>query len=340
MQSFWPSGGSAGTMRRTARMKFMSQRRSFRSASTAAPPRCPPTGRGNERPELRGFLLHLASERGLADNTLHAYRRDLQDLDRYLSDRQKNFLTAKAEDFRLYLQDQTRRGQSTRTVSRRLAAIRVFLRFLASIGEDRAHVLQQLERPKPERALPKVLSRAQVNQLIAAPDPKSKLFSRDIAILELLYASGLRASELCELKLRDVNLDVGCVRVLGKGSKERIVPLGRAAGDAIARYLREDRPKFERQPAEHLFLSRSGKPMERIGLWMLVEKYGRRSGLLKSISPHTLRHCFASHLLGGGADLRVVQELLGHSDINTTQIYTHVDHTRLKAVHQKFHPRR
>jgi integrase/recombinase XerD len=321
-------------------MMFMLPRRSSRSASTAAPPKSPPTGNGNERPELRAFLLHLASERGLANNTLHAYRRDLQDLDRYLSGRQKNFLTADAENLRLYLQDQTRRGQSTRTVSRRLAAIRAFLRFLASIGEDRAHVLQQLERPKPERALPKVLSRTQVNQLIAAPDPKSSLFSRDVAILELLYASGLRASELCELKLRDVNLDVGCVRVLGKGSKERIVPLGRAAGDAITRYLREDRPKFDRTHSDRLFLSRTGKPMERIGLWMLVEKYGRRSGLLKSVSPHTLRHCFASHLLGGGADLRVVQELLGHSDINTTQIYTHVDHTRLKGVHERFHPRR
>jgi integrase/recombinase XerD len=321
-------------------MMLMSLRRSSRSDSTATPPKSPPTGRGNEPPELRAFLLHLASERGLADNTLHAYRRDLQDLHRHLVARHKNYLTADADDFRFYLQDQTRRGQSTRTVSRRLAAIRAFLRFLASIGQDRAHVLQQLERPKPERPLPKVLSRAQVNQLIAAPNPKSALFSRDVAILELLYASGLRASELCELKLRDVNLDVGCVRVLGKGSKERIVPLGRAAGEAISRYVREDRPRFDGQNGERLFLSRTGKPMERIGLWMLVEKYGRRSGLLKSVSPHTLRHCFASHLLGGGADLRVVQELLGHSDINTTQIYTHVDHTRLKAVHEKFHPRR
>ena len=299
-----------------------------------------PIASTSERPELRAFLLHLASERGLADNTLHAYRRDLEDLERYLATHSKNFLSAKAEHFRLYLQNQSKRGQSTRTVARRLAAIRVFLRFLASMGHDRAHILQQLERPKPERPLPKVLSRAQVNQLIASPDSKSRFFDRDVAILELLYASGLRASELCNLKLRDVNLDVGCVRVMGKGSKERIVPLGRAASEALRRYIDEDRPKFQRRPSELLFLSRTGNPMERIGLWMLVEKHGRRSGLLKSISPHTLRHCFASHLLGGGADLRVVQELLGHSDINTTQIYTHVDHTRLKAVHEKFHPRR
>jgi integrase/recombinase XerD len=178
-----------------------------------------------------------------------------------------------------------------------------------------------------------------VNQLIASVDIDSPLFSRDVAIVELLYASGLRASELCTLKVRDVNLQVGCVRVLGKGSKERIVPLGRAASEAIQRYLADLRPKLERRSSEILFLSRSGKPLERIALWMLVEKIARRASLLNKVSPHTLRHCFASHLLGGGADLRVVQELLGHSDISTTQIYTHVDQTRLKAMHAKYHPR-
>jgi integrase/recombinase XerD len=136
-----------------------------------------------------------------------------------------------------------------------------------------------------------------------------------------------------------VNLQVGCVRVLGKGMKERIVPLGQAASEAITRYVGECRPKLERKANELLFLSRTGKPLERIGLWMIVEKYGRSSGLLKQVSPHTLRHCFASHLLGGGADLRIVQELLGHSDIATTQIYTHVDQDRLRAIHKKFHPR-
>ena len=321
-------------------MEAQPQALSSRSRSTAARPKRSPTDTASTRPELRSLLLHLASERGLADNSLHAYRRDLEDLDRFLAARGKNFFSAEADDLRAYLQDQTRQGRTTRTVARRLAAIRVLLRFLTADGHDRAHVLQQLERPKPERPLPKVLSRAQVNQLIAAPNPKSILFWRDVAILELLYASGLRASELCELKLKDVNLQVCCVRVFGKGSKERVVPLGRAAGEAIMRYLGETRPKLERAPSERLFLSRTGKPLDRIALWMLVEKYGRKSGLLKSISPHTLRHCFASHLLGGGADLRVVQELLGHSDINTTQIYTHVDAGRLKAVHEKFHPRR
>jgi integrase/recombinase XerD len=197
-----------------------------------------------------------------------------------------------------------------------------------------------LERPKPERDLPKILNRAQVAQLISAPDAKSPLFARDVAILELLYASGLRASELCDLKLRDANLQVGCVRVLGKGMKERIVPFGRAATEAIERYLIDNRPKLDKRNSDRLFLSRTGKPMERVGLWMLVERYARKSGLLKMIGPHVLRHCFATHLIGGGADLRVVQELLGHSDISTTQIYTHVDQQRLKSIHEKFHTRR
>jgi integrase/recombinase XerD len=288
---------------------------------------------------LQAFLLYLASERGLAENSLHAYRRDLEDLTEYFSKRQITFNRAVADDFRAYLQNQTRRGQSTRTVARRIAAIRALLKFQIAQGIDTTPILQQLERPKPQRSLPKILSKAQVNQLLAAPNPKSVLFSRDVAILELLYASGLRASELCDLKLRDVNFAVGCVRVLGKGMKERIVPLGRAAIEAMQRYLLECRPKLDRHASDRMFLSRTGKSMERIGLWMLVERHGRKSGLLKEISPHVLRHCFATHLLGGGADLRVVQELLGHSDISTTQIYTHVDSSKLKAMHKKFHPR-
>lgn len=291
-------------------------------------------------PILRSFLMHLASERGLAQNTLLAYRRDLENVEQFLGTRDATLLKARAQDLRDYLQSQSRKGRSTRTVARRYAALRVFLKFLSAEGHDVTALLQQIERPKPERSLPKILSRAQVNQLIAAPNPKSMLFARDVAIIELLYASGLRASELCDLKVRDVNMQVDCVRVLGKGMKERIVPIGNAAKDAIQRYLLETRPRLEKKPIDRMFLSRTGKPLDRIALWMLIEKYGRRSGLLKSISPHVLRHCFASHLLGGGADLRIVQELLGHSDIATTQIYTHVDQARLKSIHEKYHPRR
>lgn len=303
-------------------------------------PALAPTQTRRESPALRSLLVYLASERGLAENSLLAYRRDLEDLDVFLTDRKLTLKSAQADDYRAYLQDQTRRGKTTRTVARRLAAIRVFLSFREVEGEDVTAIRQQLERPKPERALPKILSRDQVNRLIASPDPKSPLFTRDVAILELLYASGLRATELCGLKLRDTNLQVGWVRVLGKGHKERIVPLGTAAAEAISRYITETRPKFDRTNSESLFLSRTGKSLERVGLWMLVEKYGRKSGLLKDISPHVLRHCFASHLVSGGADLRIVQELLGHSDISTTQIYTHVDTDRLKQIHQKFHPRK
>jgi integrase/recombinase XerD len=290
-------------------------------------------------PRLRGLLIHLAAERGLAENSLHAYRRDLENLCDFLGDRKQTLLKADARDFREYLHAQSRGGKSTRTVARRLAAIRVMLRFLASEDGKSAGILQQLERPKPEQSLPKILSRAQVNQLIAAPNPKSPLYFRDVAILELLYASGLRASELCGVKIGDLNASVGVIRVLGKGAKERIVPVGESALSAIERYLADCRPKLARTNDEHLFLSRTGRPLERIALWMLVEKHGRRSGLLKKVSPHTLRHCFATHLIGGGADLRVVQELLGHSDISTTQVYTHVDQDRLKATHRKFHPR-
>jgi integrase/recombinase XerD len=304
-----------------------------RPLSSSARPR--PVG----PPQLRSFLVHLASERGLSDNTVNAYRRDLEDIGRHFQREGTTLTTASADEYRAYLRDQSRKGQSTKTVSRRLATIRVFLRFLAGEGIETESVLRQLERPKPERSLPKVLGRAQVLQLINAVDPKSPLFARDVAILELLYASGLRASELCSLKARDVNMQVACVRVLGKGMKERIIPFGKAAGEAMQRYLDECRPKLVKTPVEQMFLSRTGKPLDRMALWLIVEKYGRRSGGLKAW-PHLLRHCFASHLLSGGADLRVVQELLGHSDINTTQIYTHVDQQRLKSIHEKFHPRR
>jgi integrase/recombinase XerD len=289
--------------------------------------------------QVRQLLGHLASERGLAENSIHGYRRDLEDLDRYLQQAGKELSTATADDFRFYLHSQSRKGQSTRTVARRLAAIRVFLRFLQIQNIDTKPILDQLDRPKPEQSLPKILSKRQVNELIASPNPKSMLYSRDVAILELLYASGLRASELCDLKLRDTNLQVGCVRVIGKGSKERIVPFGRAAWESIIRYLQETRPMLDKRASDRLFLSRTGKPLERVGLWMLVEKYARKSGILKQTGPHVLRHCFATHLIGGGADLRIVQELLGHSDVATTQIYTHVDQSRLKSIHGKFHPR-
>lgn len=303
-------------------------------------------------PELVPFLGYLSSERGLARNTIEAYRRDLTDLIEWLNPSDGpavigSLADVTAEQFRAYLQDQTRQDQSTKTVARRLAAIRVFLKYLEVMGQDKQHILQQLERPKPERSLPNILNTEQVARLIGAPDPAdTKFYHRDVAILELLYAAGLRASELCHLSVRDVNLEVAAVRVLGKGSKERIVPIGQACVRAIREYLRTSRPRLLQTPSkkgkkdpERLFLSRSGHPLDRVSLWLLILRYAKKIQLLKEVSPHVLRHCFASHLLSGGADLRIVQELLGHADVSTTQIYTHVDTGRLKKVHRQFHPR-
>jgi len=310
------------------------------SRSAASRSKAPPPPR-----ELQPLLVYLNTERGLAANTQDAYRRDLTDLAKHLEAKSKTLLTASADDLRMYLQAQTRgdneerQKKSTKTVARRLAAIRVYLRFRQTLGEDTKPILDQLDRPKPERDLPMVLNQSQVMALISAPDPSDRYFTRDVAILELLYASGLRASELCTLTMQDVNTSVGVVRVFGKGSKERIVPLGKAAIDAITRYNAELRTALLKRPTNEVFLSRSGKPLERVGLWQLVKKMALRAGLPKDVTTHVLRHCFATHLISNGADLRVVQELLGHSDVSTTQIYTHVDSKRLRAVHKQFHPR-
>lgn len=290
-------------------------------------------------PMVRPFLMYMASERGLSNNSLNAYRRDLEDAEDFFKDQGKCLSGGDALDWRMYLQSLRRENKATRTVARRLSCIRTFLEFLESHGTATQAIRDQLESPKAEQPLPQILGREQVNRLINAPDPDSPLFWRDVAVLELLYASGLRASELCDLKLNNLNLQVGAVRVLGKGMKERVVPVGKAAIEALTAYLRDTRPVLAREPLDLVFLSRTGKRLDRIALWLLVGRHARACGLMNEVHPHVLRHCFASHLLSGGADLRVVQELLGHADIATTQIYTHVDQARLKEVHQKFHPR-
>ncbi len=305
-----------------------------RGPQRAQPEPTPPDERS-----IRRFLGHLAAERGLARNTQNAYRRDLEDAGRFLSARGVTLEAADPQAWHDFVQATSRRKLSTKTVARRVAAVRAFVRFLELEGRNTQAVLDQLERPKPEKSLPKILSREDVNKLIFSPDPASRFYHRDVAMLELLYASGLRATELCELKVDSVNLTVGAVRVFGKGSKERVVPVGKAALEAIERYLAECRPKLLKARSDRLFLSRSGMPLERVALWQIVEKHARSSGIIKHISPHVLRHCFATHLLGGGADLRIVQELLGHADVGTTQIYTHVDSSRLKKLHTRFHPR-
>ncbi len=257
--------------------------------ASSIPAKRSPAATSNPLPELRAFLNYLATERGLANNSIHAYRRDLEDADRFFADRRRTLISATPEDYTAYLRETTRRGKATKTLTRRIAAIRTFMKWRQEMGEVVTEYTDLIDRPKPERALPKILSKAQVLRLISAPDPESPFYLRDVAILELLYACGVRATELCELTLQNLNLDVRFIRAFGKGAKERIVPMNPAAVEAIVRYLADCRPGLERVPSPFVFLSRTGKPLERVALWMLVEKYGRSSGLLKEVSPHTLR---------------------------------------------------
>jgi integrase/recombinase XerD len=235
---------------------------------------------------------------------------------------------------------QDARFANENSAKRALVAIRMFLRFakLRRLIEDDGG--EVLETPKTWQRLPAVCNKQQVLRLLEAPSPEEPFYLRDKALLELLYATGVRASELAGLKTTDVNLDIGYLRCLGKGSKERVIPVGKIAIGATFDYLRHLRPKLAKpQSQAFLLLSRTGRPLSRIEIWRLVKKYAVRAGMPRNVTVHTLRHCFATHLLSGGADLRSVQEMLGHVDIATTQIYTHVDHERLRQIHKKFHPR-
>ena len=297
---------------------------------------------------VRDFLTFIRVERGLSQNTVDAYRRDLVDFEDFLDvcGYATDLTTCCADEVREFVRHCSANGHATKTVARRLAAVRSMIKFQAEVGlrdpEQADHVRERLETPKAERPLPKTLSKAHVERLVAQPDRETPLGCRDAAMLELLYASGLRATEICELAVSAYHRPLRTVRVFGKGSKERQVPVGIPAAEAMADYLDNVRPTLARSPAvarDRLFLSRTGRPLDRVTLWQIVSRHARHSGVLRDAGPHTLRHCFATHLLGGGADLRVVQELLGHTDVGTTQIYTHVDGDRLREVHKKFHPR-
>jgi integrase/recombinase XerD len=232
------------------------------------------------------------------------------------------------------------KGHAVSTIARHVATIRVFCRFLKAHDHHDHDPAEQLTQPQTWQRLPTVLGEEQVNKLLAAPDPDALLYLRDVALMEMLYAGGLRASEISELTVHGVHPDLGVVRVLGKGSKERVVPLGKPALRALQRYtdeLRDDLVKID-QPTDRVFLSRTGQPITRVVVWQIVKRHAEKAGL-SHVHPHTLRHSFATHLLAGGADLRVVQELLGHSNLQTTQLYTHVDRSRLKEVLTKYHPR-
>lgn len=300
-------------------------------------------GRPADWPRLmKQFLDHLAAECGLAANTIEAYRRDLREFVEMLVEKDVNATGAVTHlTVREHLVRLSERKLGLSSIVRHLVAVKMFLRYLHVVGLMPEDVAGLLETPKKWRTLPHTLRPGQVEAMLAAPQPEEPFYARDRAILEMLYASGMRVSELAGLRVADVNLQVGYARCLGKGSKERIIPIGRAAIEALREYL--DGPRgllaAEQGPTEALFLSRTGRPMDRTNLWRLVSKYAVQAGLPNPVGPHTLRHCFATHLLEGGADLRIVQELLGHADVSTTQVYLHVDTSRLKALHQKCHPR-
>ncbi len=290
---------------------------------------------------LAQFVIYLHVECGLANNTIRAYERDLTEFVRLMADlglRSVDQLNAlRVQDFLKHLRS---RGLALSSIVRHLASVRVFLRFCHGNGWLSDDVATRLETPSRWQRLPGTLNQKHVEALLAEPQPDDALYLRDRAILELLYATGLRVSELCDLGVADVNMQIGYLRCLGKGQKERIVPVGRTALEAIYTYLRELRPSLaDGRRTDHLFLSRTGRRLGRENCWRLVAKYAARAGVTAHVSPHVLRHSFATHLLQGGADLRVVQELLGHSDVSTTQIYTHVDGKRLKSIHARFHPR-
>jgi integrase/recombinase XerD len=291
--------------------------------------------------ELERFTTALWLERGLSDNTREAYSRDVQGLNAWLLDQSRgDALTASESDVQAYLGARLSQGSSHRSISRLLSSLRSFYQYLVREGDLSSDPTQHLDRPKPSRPLPKSLSESEVDQLLHAPDTSVVVEHRDLAMLEVLYASGLRVSELVGLTLPQLSLNQGVVRVFGKGGKERLVPLGEAAIETVTDYLGSTRQALLRdRQSDVLFPSNRGKVMTRQTFWYRIKIYAKRAGIDPNLSPHTLRHAFATHLINHGADLRVVQMLLGHSDLTTTQIYTHVARSRMQALHEKHHPR-
>jgi integrase/recombinase XerD len=285
------------------------------------------------------FINHLRVEKGLADNTIQSYSRDLTRFLLFLEKGKISPLRVTRDHLSEYIAS-LQGTLSIRSIARNLSSLKMFFRFLISEGEIKENPTRLLESMKLPQRLPKILSHKEVDLLLAQPDLSRPLGLRDKAMLELLYATGLRVSELIGLKVMNINLEVGFVRTIGKGSKERMIPMGEKAKSALQSYLLDGRIiLLKRGNAPHLFLNSNGRPMTRQGFWKIMKKYGIMAGIAKKITPHRLRHSFASHLLEGGADLRSVQIMLGHADISTTQIYTHITGERLKKIHEKYHPR-
>lgn len=291
--------------------------------------------------EVSRFLDYMNVEAGLSANTLLGYGRDLLAFSQYCNcEGVENLSQIQAERVFSYIHQLSKAGRAETSIHRALVAIKMFLRFGMLTGNVHEDITTILESPKQWQRLPSVANPQQIHKLLEMPTEGDPYYLRDKAILEIFYASGCRVSEISSLKAADVNLNIGYLRCLGKGNKERVIPLGRAAIKWIQAYLERERPRMEKAKSGGiLFLSRTGKPLDRINLWRIVKKYAARAGLSKGLTVHSLRHSFATHLLSGGADLRAVQEMLGHVNIKTTQIYTHVDPNRLKSIHKQFHPR-
>jgi integrase/recombinase XerD len=292
--------------------------------------------------DVRAFGHYIQAERGLAGNTLLAYGRDLDRYSQWVAGGGlEDYLTPSLRDLSHYLEFLRQEGLAPPSVARHLVALKMFYRFLRLEERTSAASVDLLSSPALWERIPQVLSPESVTKLLDAPHGLDRFQLRDRAILETLYATGTRASEVVGLRLADLHLDSAFCKCTGKGSKQRIVPLGRVAINALRRYLDELRPSLVKGAADApwVFVSRGGRALTREMLWVLVKKYVKRAGLNDKISPHSLRHSFATHLLAGGADLRAVQELLGHASIRTTQQYTHVDRERLRAIHAQFHPR-
>ncbi len=294
------------------------------------------------RTDIEDFIMHLATERGLSDNYQLSTRRSLEGFADWAEKTRQiaNSQAVTLAELQEFLAHRKRAGLAAASIKLEVVALKIFFRWLAArarIPHDPAEVLPL---PRIERFLPETLNEADIERLLEAPDITHPLGLRDRAMLELLYASGLRASELTGARLENLDLDHRMIRVTGKGNKTRLVPIGIKAIDAIRDYLGKERPELvTKRTGSHVFLTHHGKGMTPARLWQIVKAHAGRAGLEQAVYPHLMRHSFATHLLDGGADLRIIQELLGHADISTTQIYTHVEHTRLKAIHRKFHPR-
>ncbi|MGB2630607.1 MAG: site-specific tyrosine recombinase XerD, partial [Candidatus Omnitrophota bacterium] len=285
------------------------------------------------------FIDFMEVERGVSPNTIESYRRDIEKFVSYLRSVKKDLAKADREEIMDFMMSLKSKGLSASTIARNLASLKTFWKFLVMERIVPENVAAVIETPKTWKTIPDVLNKQEVEKLLNAPPRKGTTGVRDRAILELMYATGLRVSEVKDLKKANVNLEASFVKCSGKGGKERVVPLGSFAKDAVAKYVSGARQKLSRKiEDDHLFLSKLGKCLSRQSIWKMIRKYARQSGIKKHITPHTLRHSFATHLLEGGAELLGIQEMLGHADISTTQIYTHINKDKLKKVHEKYHP--